>query len=66
MHNQFSYPVTLTKQKEGGYLVQFQDFPEAITQGDTVEDALNEAIDCLKEAVANRIEMKLDIPSQSS
>src|SRR3990167_2751695 len=65
MNNQFNYAVTLTKQKEGGYLAQFQDFPEAITQGDTLEDALNDAIDCLEEAIANRIEMKLVIPAPS-
>lgn len=29
-----TYPVKLTKQKEGGYLVQFYDFPEGITQGE--------------------------------
>lgn len=63
MSNQFNYPATLTKQKEGGYLVQLPDFPEAITQGDTIEDALIEATDCLEEAIANRIEMKLSIPT---
>jgi antitoxin HicB len=63
--NQFNYPATLTKQKEGGYLVQFPDLPEAITQGDTIEDALIEATDCLEEAIANRIEMKLNLPSPS-
>jgi len=62
MKNQFNYPAKLTKQKEGGYLVQFPNFPEAITQGDTIDEALNEAVDCLEEAIANRIEMKLDIP----
>ena len=59
----FTYTVKLTKQKEGGYLVRFPDLPEAITQGETIEDALNEAMDCLEETVANRMEMKLDIPS---
>ena len=34
MSSQFNYPSMLVKQKDGGYLVQFQDFPEAITQGD--------------------------------
>lgn len=63
MSNQFNYPVNLTKQKEGGYLVRFPDFPEAITQGDTIEEALEEALDCLEEAIANRIEMKSEIPS---
>lgn len=65
MNNQFNYPAILAKQKEGGYLVRFSDFPEAITQGDTLEEALNEAVDCLEEAIANRIEMKLDIPAPS-
>jgi antitoxin HicB len=65
MIDQYSYPAKLIKQKEGGFLVQFVNFPEAITQGDTLEDALNEAADCLEEAIANRIEMKLDIPKPS-
>ena len=65
MNNQFSYPVKLTKQKEGGYLVQFLDFPEAITQGENIEDALNEAMDCLEEAIAYRIIKKLEIPMPS-
>ncbi len=46
-------------------MVQFPDFPEAITQGDNIDNALSEAIDHLEEAVANRIEMKLDIPAPS-
>jgi antitoxin HicB len=58
----FNYPVDLIEQEEGGYLVQFIDLPEAITQGETVEDALNEASDCLEEAIANRMIKKLDIP----
>src|ERR1700733_9753862 len=65
MSNQFNYPVKLTKQKEGGYLVQFPDLPEAITQGENIEDALSEAIDCLEEAIAHRISSKLDIPPPS-
>jgi antitoxin HicB len=62
----FDYPVRLTKEKKGGYLVRFCDFPEAITQGESLEDALNEAADCLEEAVANRIEMRLEIPVPSA
>lgn len=65
MMNQFSYPVKLTKQKEGGYLVQFLDLPEAITQGESKEDALTEAMDCLEEAIAHRIASKLEIPEPS-
>lgn len=66
MKDQFNYPVKLTKQKDGGYLVRFPDFPEAITQGENIQDALNEANDCLEEAIAHRITKKLAIPSPSS
>ncbi len=62
MERTFNYAVVLTKQKEGGYLVEFPDLPEAITQGDNVADALQEAMDCLEEAIANRITMGLVIP----
>src|SRR3990167_10984821 len=66
MNNQFNYPVKLTKQKEGGYMVQLIDFPEAITQGKTIEETLSEAIDCLEEAIAHRISKKLSIPVPSA
>ena len=63
----FIYPATLTPDKEdGGFIVTFFDLPEAITQGENVEDALSEAADCLDEAIANRIVMGLPIPSPSS
>lgn len=65
MSRYFNYPIKLTKQKEGGYLVKFPDLPEAITQGETIEQAIQEATDCLEEAIANRMVMKLDIPKAS-
>ena len=63
MIRHFIYPVLLTKQSEGGYLVEFPDIPEAITQGETVELSLQEAADCLEEAIANRMAMKNNIPN---
>src|SRR4051812_43858381 len=64
-YRHFSYPIKLHKAKEGGYTVTFPDIPEAITQGNTQREALHEASDCLEEAIANRIVMKLDIPIPS-
>lgn len=62
----FIYPATLTPDKgDGGFVVTFVDLPEAITQGETVEDALSQAADCLDEAIANRIVMGFPIPSPS-
>lgn len=40
--------------------------PEAVTQGETVEEALFEAADCLEEAVAARIDDERDIPVPSA
>ena len=62
----FIYPANLTLDKDdGGYVVKFIDLSEAITQGETVDDALLEATDCLEEAIANRIAMGLPIPNPS-
>ena len=64
--SRFSFPVTLTTDEvDGGYTVTFRDLPEAITQGENIEDALFEAADCLEEAIANRIIRRLEIPVPS-
>lgn len=64
---QFVYPVALTPDTaDGGFVVTFRDWPEAITQGDTREAALSEAADCLEEAVAARIADGREIPLPSS
>ena len=59
----FRYAVDLgPDRKDGGCVVTFDQFPEAITQGDTVEEALAEAQDCLDEVLASRIESGEPIP----
>ena len=64
--NRFSFPATLTPDlDDGGYVVTFRDLPEAITQGNSIEIALHEAADCIEEAIAARIDDKLDIPEPS-
>jgi antitoxin HicB len=50
---------------DGGYVVTCRDLPEAITQGESIEDALVEAADCLEEAIAARIDDGRDIPMPS-
>ena len=57
----------LTPDKDdGGFVVTCRDLPEAITQGDTIEDALVEAADCLEEAIAARIDDDREIPVPSA
>ncbi len=62
----FAFPIQLTPDNEdGGYVVTFRDLPEAITQGDSISECLTEAVDCLEEAIAARIDDNLDIPNPS-
>ena len=41
------YPACFYKEKEGGYSVIFPDLDHLATFGDTIEDAVNMAVDCL-------------------
>jgi antitoxin HicB len=62
----FEYSATLAADEDGGFVVTFPDFPEAIAQGETEQEALEQAADSLEEAVANRIVMSLDLPRPSA
>ena len=62
-----SYPVILTEDNnDGGYIVACRDLPEAITQGDTIEEALESAADALDEAICGCINHGRDIPEPTS
>jgi len=62
----FIYPAMLTPDmQDGGFVVTFLDVPEAITQGDDVSEALQQAADCLEEAIAGRIRRHESIPAAS-
>lgn len=62
----YIYPVILTEDKEdGGYVVTCRDLPEVITQGDTIEEALEAAADALDEALCGCINHGRDIPEPS-
>ena len=61
----FQYPVNLLAEPDGGYVVSFPDFPEAITQGDNLAEALSAAADCLEEAIAGRLHERGEIPKPS-
>lgn len=62
----FTYPVKLTPdRRDGGFVATCRDLPEAITQGDTLEEALAEAEGALQAAIEGRIEDAMDIPTPS-
>ena len=62
----FMYPVTLTPDKtDGGFVVTFEDIPEAITQGETEAEALTAAQDALESALDFYFEDKRAVPAPS-
>lgn len=58
------YPIKLAPDT-GGYVVSFPDIPEALTQGDTKEEALSEGLDALVTAFEFYFEDNQKIPSPS-
>ena len=55
------YPAKLTPEN-GGYVVTFRDIPEAITQGDTKEEAIAMAADALATAMEFYFEDRRLVP----
>ncbi len=61
-----AYPVTLTPDPDGGFTVTFRDVPEAITEGDSREEALLRAEDALESALAMYVMAKEPLPTASA
>lgn len=59
------YPARFTKEPEGGYTVTFRDVPEAITYGETQEEAHTQAVDALVTAMDFYFEDKRTVPDPS-
>lgn len=61
-----AYPVTLTTDSTaGGFVVTFADIPEAVTQGETLEEALAVAKEALESALDFYFEDKRPLPVPS-
>jgi antitoxin HicB len=60
-----AYPAALTADPDGGFTVTFRDVPEAITEGDSREEALLRAEDALESALAMYIGAKEPLPVSS-
>jgi antitoxin HicB len=59
------YPANFQTEEEGGFVVTFPDIPEAITQGEDVEDAKRHAADVLEAALDLYLESGRPIPTPS-
>ncbi|MBV8841817.1 MAG: type II toxin-antitoxin system HicB family antitoxin [Bryobacterales bacterium] len=58
----YRYPVTLTRDDNGTILATFPDVPEAVTFGDTREDALKRAAQALEAALKIYIDDQRAVP----
>jgi antitoxin HicB len=56
----------LTSEEGGGYLISFPDFAECISDGETVEEAMENGRDALKATVAALKAKKLSVPAPNS
>jgi antitoxin HicB len=61
-----AYPAALTPDPDGGFTVTFRDVPEAITEGDTREEALLRGEDALESALAMYVAASEPLPVASA
>lgn len=64
MHDLNQYPFEirpLTAEEGGGYLISFPDFSECISDGETIDEAIQNGLDALQETTAALEELGLPI-----
>ena len=59
------YPVVLRRDDNDTWLVTFPDFDDAVTFGETPDEALAHAVDALETVIISRMKHKLDVPTPS-
>lgn len=56
----------LSDEEGGGFLISFTDFSECISDGDTVEEAIQNGLDALQETISALESMNIDVPEPGS
>lgn len=62
----YDYPVTLHTDENPGIAITCRDIPEVNSFGDTVEEALREAVDGIETALSMYVDHRLAIPQASA
>jgi len=60
-----AYPAAFRRDENGRPVVSFPDFPRAHTDGKNMQEAFEEAIDCLGSVIAAHIAERKEIPEPS-
>jgi antitoxin HicB len=61
-----AYPFVLERQENGWWLVRFPEIPEALTEGETEEEARANAIDCVTAAIEGYMKAGKAVPRPST
>lgn len=56
----------LSAEDSGGYLISFPDFSECISDGETIEEAIQNGMDALQETLSALESMGLPVPEPNS
>src|SRR6202049_213726 len=62
----FGYRFTLERQQNGWWLVRFPGIPEALTEGESQEEARANAVDCVVAALEGHIKAGKRLPRQGA
>jgi antitoxin HicB len=62
----FGYRFTLERQQNGWWLVRFPGIPEALTEGQSLEEARANAVDCVVTALEGYIKAGKRLPRQAA
>ena len=63
---QYLYEIReLTQEEGGGYLITFTDFNQCISDGETIEEAIENGLDALAGTIETLEELGLPIPTPS-
>lgn len=64
---QYPFEIQLLSEEDGGgYLISFPDFSECISDGETVEEAIQNGLDALAETIAALESLNLPVPEPGS
>lgn len=63
--NTFFYPAVFHADDAGGYWISFPDFPECITQGDSVDQAYKMAVEALGICIDDKLRNDENLPNAS-
>ena len=56
----------LSEEEGGGFLISFPDFSECISDGETIEEAIQNGLDALQETITALESMNLPVPEPGS